>query len=64
MAVNEKIRIRIKGYEHGVVDAAATKIVITSYSIHYTKLYDFELLTAVLILMNRTKNSDNFFISW
>ncbi len=27
MAVNEKIRIRIKGYEHGVVDAAATKIV-------------------------------------
>ncbi len=27
MAVNEKIRIKIKGYEHGVVDAAATKIV-------------------------------------
>ncbi len=27
MAVNEKIRIRIKGYEHGVVDAAAAKIV-------------------------------------
>lgn len=27
MAVNEKIRIRIKGYEHGIVDAAATKIV-------------------------------------
>jgi len=27
VAVNEKIRIRIKGYEHGVVDAAATKIV-------------------------------------
>lgn len=27
MAVNEKIRIRIKGYEHAVVDAAAGKIV-------------------------------------
>ena len=27
MAVNERIRIKIKGYEHGVVDAAATKIV-------------------------------------
>lgn len=27
MAVNERIRIRIKGYEHGIVDAAATKIV-------------------------------------
>ena len=27
MAVNEKIRIKVKGYEHGIVDAAATKIV-------------------------------------
>lgn len=27
MAVNEKIRIRIKGYEHAVVDQAAAKIV-------------------------------------
>ena len=27
MAVNEKIRIRIKGYEHGIVDAASAKIV-------------------------------------
>ncbi len=27
MAVNEKIRIKIKGYEHAVVDAAAEKIV-------------------------------------
>lgn len=27
MAVNEKIRIRIKGYEHSIVDAAAKKIV-------------------------------------
>ena len=27
MAVNEKIRIKIKGYEHAVVDAAAKKIV-------------------------------------
>ena len=27
MAVNEKIRIKIKGYEHGTVDAAAAKIV-------------------------------------
>jgi len=27
VAVNERIRIRIKGYEHGIVDAAATKIV-------------------------------------
>ncbi len=27
MAVNEKIRIRIKGYEHSVVDAAAAKVV-------------------------------------
>ncbi len=27
MAVNEKIRIKIKGYEHATVDAAATKIV-------------------------------------
>ncbi len=26
MAVNEKIRIRIKGYEHAVVDTAAAKI--------------------------------------
>ena len=26
MAVNEKIRIRIKGYDHAVVDAAAAKI--------------------------------------
>ena len=27
MAVNEKIRIKIKGYEHSNVDAAAAKIV-------------------------------------
>lgn len=27
MAVNEKIRIRIKGYEHAIVDTAAVKIV-------------------------------------
>lgn len=27
MAVNEKIRIRIKGFDHAVVDAAAAKIV-------------------------------------
>ena len=27
MAVNEKIRIKIKGYEHAVVDQAAAKIV-------------------------------------
>ena len=27
MAVNEKIRIKIKGYEHAVVDAAAAKII-------------------------------------
>ena len=27
MAINEKIRIKIKGYEHGIVDAAAAKIV-------------------------------------
>lgn len=27
MAVNEKIRIKIKGYEHAKVDAAAAKIV-------------------------------------
>lgn len=27
MAVNEKIRIKIKGYEHAVVDTAAAKIV-------------------------------------
>lgn len=27
MASNEKVRIRVKGYEHSVVDAAAAKIV-------------------------------------
>ena len=27
MAVNEKIRIKIKGYEHATVDAAAAKVV-------------------------------------
>lgn len=27
VAVNEKIRIKIKGYEHATVDAAAAKIV-------------------------------------
>ena len=27
MAVNERIRIKIKGYEHATVDAAAAKIV-------------------------------------
>ena len=27
MAVNERIRIKIKGYEHAVVDAAAAKLV-------------------------------------
>ena len=27
MAANEKVRIKIKGYEHNVVDAAAKKIV-------------------------------------
>ena len=27
MAVNEKIRIKIKGYEHSIVDTAAAKIV-------------------------------------
>ena len=27
MAVNEKIRIRIKGFDHAVVDSAAAKIV-------------------------------------
>ena len=27
MAVNEKIRVRVKGYDHKLVDAAAEKIV-------------------------------------
>ena len=27
MAVNEKIRVRVKGYDHKIVDAAAEKIV-------------------------------------
>jgi len=27
MAVNEKIRVRLKGYEHSIVDQAAEKIV-------------------------------------
>ncbi len=30
MAANEKIRIKIKGYDHAVVDAAAKKIVETA----------------------------------
>ncbi|MGN0649940.1 MAG: 30S ribosomal protein S10 [Oscillospiraceae bacterium] len=30
MAANEKVRIKIKGYEHGIVDAAAAKIVETA----------------------------------
>ncbi len=30
MAANEKVRIKIKGYEHSVVDAAAAKIVETA----------------------------------
>lgn len=30
MAVNEKIRIKIKGYEHATVDAASAKIVETA----------------------------------
>ncbi|MGN0688576.1 MAG: 30S ribosomal protein S10 [Oscillospiraceae bacterium] len=30
MAANEKVRIKIKGYEHNVVDAAAKKIVETA----------------------------------
>ncbi len=30
MAVKEKIRIKVKGYEHAVVDAAAAKIVETA----------------------------------
>ena len=30
MAANEKVRIKIKGYEHSVVDAAAKKIVETA----------------------------------
>ena len=32
MAANEKVRIKIKGYEHSVVDAAAKKIVETAAS--------------------------------
>lgn len=30
MAVKEKVRIKVKGYEHGIVDAAAAKIVETA----------------------------------
>lgn len=30
MAVKEKVRVRVKGYEHAVVDAAAAKIVETA----------------------------------
>ena len=30
MAVNEKIRVRVKGYDHKLVDAAAEKIVETA----------------------------------
>ena len=30
MAVKEKIRIRLKGYDHNLVDAAAEKIVETA----------------------------------
>lgn len=30
MAANEKVRIKIKGYEHSIVDAAAAKIVETA----------------------------------
>ena len=30
MAVKEKVRIKLKGYEHATVDAAAAKIVETA----------------------------------
>lgn len=30
MAVKEKVRIKVKGYEHGIVDSAAAKIVDTA----------------------------------
>jgi small subunit ribosomal protein S10 len=30
MAVKEKVRIKVKGYEHGLVDTAAAKIVETA----------------------------------
>lgn len=30
LAVKEKVRIKVKGYEHGIVDAAAAKIVETA----------------------------------
>lgn len=30
MAANEKVRIKVKGYEHSIVDAAAKKIVETA----------------------------------
>jgi len=30
MAVKEKVRIKIKGYEHGLVDTAAAKIIDTA----------------------------------
>jgi small subunit ribosomal protein S10 len=30
VAVKEKVRIKVKGYEHGIVDAAAVKIVETA----------------------------------
>ena len=30
MAVKEKVRVKIKGYEHSIVDAAAAKIVDTA----------------------------------
>ena len=37
MAVNEKIRIKIKGYEHATVDAAAAEIITILRATHKYK---------------------------
>ena len=59
--MSQKIRIKLKSYDHNLVDKSAEKIVktvkttgavvsgpvITSYSIHYTKLYEGEKFVSV-----------------
>ena len=42
MAVNEKLRIKLKGYDHTLVDASAAKIVEAAKKIDMSKISDYD----------------------
>ena len=62
MANQEMIRIRLKAYDHQLIDSSAAKIVETAKRNGAAVSGPIPLLTAVLVLVNSAKDGDDLFL--